>query len=55
MGIILMIILVLVSGTYIAARIASIAEAENHEKWRKLLELSQKRRIDKLYGRDDEE
>ena len=48
-------VLVLVAGTYIAVRIASVAEAEKHEKWRKLLENARKRRIDILYGRDDDE
>jgi hypothetical protein len=55
MGSILMVILVLASGIYIAARIASIAEAEKHEKWLKLLESARERRIDRLYGRDKDE
>jgi hypothetical protein len=54
-GSILMVALILVAGTYIIARIASIAEAEKHERWCKLLERVRKRRIDTLYGRDDEE
>ena len=55
MGSILMVVLILFVGTYIAARIASVAEAEKHERWRRLLEAARKRRVDELYGRDDKD
>jgi hypothetical protein len=55
MGSILMVIFVLVCGTYILGRVTSIAQSEKHEKWHKLLELARKRRIDELYGRENEE
>jgi hypothetical protein len=50
-----MVVLILAASTYIIARMTSIADAEKHEKWRKLLENARKRRIDILYGRDDDE
>ena len=50
-----LVLIILISGTYIMARISSMSATSSEERIQKLREEARKKQLDVLYGRDNSE